>query len=553
MRRHAAAYFAYADSASARGVAWQPLGSTSVRYPNYLRLQQGSRVRVALGLQRAGMGDLHGALAEADAAARHSDTARASSFLGHLIATAGRQIGYRGFIRLLDEDVDLAVARDATERLASLHESDPAITRALLAYSSLEGPVTLALQRDPAARSFDLPFQNVALSNAIENLLAADVVYADESARRGLQRYFPGGSVSEPLAFYYAPWTRFPAARARVQSVAKAHPEALGPSIFAGTSFGRLPVEQRVFFDYHEATRPAPRVGVNMPAERSVRTSQSWEERMRLGVTNLALAQGAWAARLHHLEHGTWPASVADLDPAACPGFAGVPTGRAEDFPQWRLPYGPFACGMLPGDEARAREFAARYFDRTGLGTYSLQVTTTEEGLYKAVAEVAPGFGAGERTLAWLRQSLLALPNGYVRDVHIDARAESPFGQTLYYADTFGPGMQLLREHLAWVPVTDEELMEAGRRSAVQLGRGNVPSNWNDELLGPLPDYGDVDAPVGQQHTAYRIELTIALPAQVFAIWSVGPDGIDQGGEMRARPLHDLAPESDIVIFPGGL
>lgn len=544
MRRHAASYFEYADSANARGVAWQPLATTSIRYPNYLRLQQGSRTRVALAIQRAGMGDLHGALAEAEAAARHSDTARASSFLGHLIAMAGRQAGSRGFVRLLDEDVDVAVARDATERLASLYESDPAITRVLLAYSSLEEPVTLALQRDPAARSFDLAFQNVVLPNAIGNLLAMEAISHDESARRALQRYLPGEGMSEPLAFYYVPWTRFAAARARVQSLAKSHPDALGPSIFAGTSLGRLPVEQRVLFDYHEVMRPAPRIG----DDRSAGTSQSWEERMRTSVTNLALAQGAWAARLHFLEHGIWPASVADLDPAACPGIAGVPAGRSEDFPQWRLPHAPFACGMLPGDEARAREFAARYFDRTGLGHHSLQVSTMEEGLYEAVAEVSPGFGGGERALAWLRQSLLALPNGYVRDVRIMGSPQETFD-----FEPFEFGLRVPPMTSEWIPVTDEELLETGRRNAALLGRGNVPSDWDVELLGPLPDYGEAGATAAQQFSAYRVELTIALPAQVFAIWSAGPDGIDHGGEMHARPLHDLAPESDIVIFPGGL
>ncbi|MDK2972749.1 MAG: hypothetical protein PWP23_2504 [Candidatus Sumerlaeota bacterium] len=526
--------FAYYDDLATRGIAWDWISEDrppqeSFRVPNFLTIQIATKLRTGMAIDAAGDGNWDAAIEHATQAAHLSDPAQGSFLIGYLISVAGRSIAYGGFTRLLDEQPTTEQSRAAALRLNELAATDPRFTDALiLAESGFMMRYLGSFEKREDVPKF--VSGTYAEGMLLLQTLAAVGERSGEIADPDTRAWFRRNTDAQPefanpikALSITIPWTRFAVARKKLQDLAVEDPAFLAASPLAGTAADELPPEERIFL------------------QRAMFYSNVSDmfTRSRTSMTYARLAQAAYAARVHRSETGAWPTSTDDLDPALFPplppgsNMVTPPEGSINEFMDNQTPYGPFHCAVLPVDNNLANAIIGHYLDYgirsdSASGPSNLLLETREDGTRSL--DVLRGVFAQEgqqQALAYVRQSLLGLPNGYVRQVDF----LTPEGQD----------------------ITDEQLIAWG--SAQQATGWDRTFEASKRSFLPVPDYlreesaGDTTQPLPVATMRLRAEF----PGEMFVLWSNGPDGDDDRAQTIYDPTNGAISNGDMIIFPGGL
>jgi hypothetical protein len=295
------------------------------------------------------------------------------------------------------------------------------------------------------------------------------------------------------------PWTDYPSARILVARIAREEPTFMENVAWPRNFSSDLTAEEKLLFAY---------VG-HYPGY--VPEHESWHARR--AATYARLAQAAYEARAYRLEHGEWPETIQSLGA----------TVAASKIP---LPYTPVFFRRLEFDKDRIRDWIRDLMERASdypASSPELTIRELQRTDETIRAEVHVNSGAEIERLdqfVYWKESLLRKPLGWIKSVELfDAKEGKPL---------------------------DEDI---ARRTALSAAARQWSGLEKMQEIGDLrrPDFYPEPATEPQNKwAAVVIKITVEAPRQVFAIWSVGPDGDDDQGRSIG---YAQGWEGDYVVY----
>jgi hypothetical protein len=259
--------------------------------------------------------------------------------------------------------------------------------------------------------------------------------------------------------------------------------------------------------------------------------------RSRHMSTQAALAMVAYATRVHRARTGEWPQSIDALSPelqailqpmideaSVTPSLEGAPLAKLLTR-EYQGPIGPIRVARRPLTRETAPAWAGLLPGAPGL------ITSVE---FSEPADPATGHQRGEMTITLIGGSNSL--EGGVAALDAMGTRDAIAGWACAREATFEWGSLDRDSGNRFVPgdveVSPDELTE------LVLGRAMIPRN--ERPTGPW----------GLTPTQYRLAFTVTLPDAPLAVWSPGPDGVDDG----ALRLHSFAEEAqgkgDLIVWP---
>jgi hypothetical protein len=473
-----------------------PNSTTSAE--SYLAYQTCAKVQRMLAERAVRCGAWDEALARLEALGKISDLARDRQLLGQMIAIAVRGIAYGGYATLLQADPPPEVLNSALQALKRLQASEPAMD-----CWTLLGEPFCSLAYVQAGQTARLPilmlrqYQSLLLQQTVlEYALQAKKIktprlrrWGETQARRfGLASLNSNGLLMLANADMVE-WTAAPAATRWLRDVAAHEPELCRAM--------QLDAPELADMD------PVARMELLTPRLMTMPNIVESLWRARVMQTQGRLVAAALAMRLYRAEHGDWP------EMAEAPGFAWLDATTTETGPVAAVPparpFWPLHMGWVALDDAETsfalwnqrlpiRELMQRPPMR-------LRGTTTVTG--RSLASSWPGDG--------------------------ETRSPQAFHE-------------VFREHPALVTSATLRIRPVLTNVSASCPKKPFVFHLNDNTSQTLLVY--------PENAEWGLRIGLKAPARVRAVWSAGPDGVDDGGLMQYDPTNGTYSRGDQVLFP---
>lgn len=528
-----------------------PTGTVPQRNINYLKIQVGSKLHRVFALDAAGEGNWNEAIREAENSARIGDPVRTNHLIGHLINLATRSIGYGTFERLLQENPDAETSREIAHVLSELNASNPRLHPVQGAMDSADGLAYLARPENDLFVPQFISEMNLVGGALLLTGKRAEEVESNHD-RRWLKRKLEtsgdmGWTSRGTLSSIALPWTRLDATAQRLRHIVRNNPTLLDD----------IPAYLEIVKDIPESDRLFLVFGAS-------HYHSEFLERTRITHTRGYLVQAAYASRVYYLENGHWPDSLEDLDRNL---FSPLPEGSENYFDEQlftqetleaQVPYGPLRMEWQIADNDFMENLVNRYVgDR--LAIFQAQVHIESQSPRNATMEVDKrSIDYPEIRAAFLTQSVESDPEGLIASVRLlDVSGNKPV--ELDVDTLLALGYREIRNKIAigilkeMTPEYEKKLESIRTSQDLQNLRADQVINAamirNLDELKAIYDSRDTNRPRPEK---IRLEMTLNRPDKVFAIWSPGPDGIDEGGRVVYDPTNGTISGGDIVVYPEG-
>lgn len=424
-----------------------------------------------------------------------------------------------GYAELLTFNPPAPVSRAAAERLHALLSELEALP---------ELPISVVAANLPQTLTMGVPARGIGLPLTVtwnEESVRRALYYRDRFEDPWLMAW--ASRFEEPIAYDSAMrnalwWTSTPSEAKFLRLAAKRQPEILAAH--------RLPEELLERLD-------AATLAYTLPYDRSVLDP---ERRLQLTQqpTEVQLLEIAFAARAFRGAEGRWPRDLEELYPEymqtmpegihATPGMSvGV------DTRPWTVL--PVRMGWLELSRAELKaHWDARLPDFNHLGSYNLERTPEQN-----VWEVCHVDWDDRPIRRVALKALLQRREKFLENVELTYRAGREEGTR---AEPLTP------EIARWA--MDEDAAQPDPR---------LPSDISLPAEHRIKRRDQVGRMTPGKLRDVRLTMRTPASLRVFAIWSPGPDGIDDGGRMpyvnyRLQPGGSVrVHRGDIVVFPDGL
>jgi hypothetical protein len=492
-----------------RGRAYYPLvsddKSKTQPYSNYLYLLQiPARLQRALTQRTIWSRDWDKALQELKVAGHFSDAIRTYDNIGCLIAIACRSIANDGYRELLAADPPPDVMRQALDDLLELRSTEPAYDAlsdlALSVHNFMEYEATgihetsreMFFHQDKTLRLLRLWFGGTAgeyWSNQSSNPGLRSQARRNLARVEGFNTIRDGNRESYPDGWRSSSMRlQWTTARATIKLVHRLYQE--DPSFF---SYGCLSDDLLESLDPWTVVAVAWGFGdTNMG---------HFKIRERVGATKGRLTELAFAARIYKSEQGNWPTSVDQLVPAYVPAAT---TARG---------FAPIQLGEIKVDAVVRETLWSRL-------SSNFQHCYFESGMapnvHKPTSEV--GWDASH----WGNDPIMPLVYAQALASHSNLVSEA----NAQYMKANGK---------QWIPITADLAWKITRKNEASKKTGRYYTNNARAALDRI-----------------RITATLHSPDSVFAIWSPGPYGKDNGGRVIYDPIKGINSKGDIIVYPEG-
>lgn len=554
---------------------------------NFLALLNRAKLYRSLAGEAITRRDWPEALAQLDRCAHTGDPVRVNYMIGHLIAVAGRTIAYGGYADLLKADPPEAVLRQALAALTELRQTDPTDSPLMwMAHKRCSMGLIiirpLAQERFSEAPSYSLDSMAgiIGLGETLMHIVLRRDQIQDERLRAWADRFWENHlepRIKKPsLSFMFMidimkrnpSWTLRLSTRRWICEVIESQPELLANDVF--------PVETIQSLDpltFAILTPGSPQIGVN---------SLEVTMRSRSMLTQGRILEAAFAARLFEREHGRWPEGLVDLTPAYFPAleegyvddegkgiFTPIQMGWLDMTPELQstLLSEWVPLKSLKGTGAYHKINADRLEILGAFAMWPIESPIESGDTFTIIADPKnPGkpmvtkldenripFNVYENK--YLTNPVLPLAVTEAMQAHprlfSDAEALIPRVTLKGRKPGVNPGEPLTLANAEFDIQFDPLDADYARRVTDETD----VLFWSQPNKDLPPDKPGEKKPNLKERTVQpprqvMVRSRLTVPERVFTIWSPGPDGQDDGGQIAYDATNGSISRGDLLAFP---
>lgn len=362
------------------------------------------------------------------------------------------------------------------------------------------------------------------------------------SNKEFLEKYMRWSHNSEPYDTF--PITRNIYLTKRLQKLARTEPELMKLSLIPADVSPETPPEDRIIIDFSAS------LYLNT-------TELSFRIRTPLTRTELVLA--ASAARLYYIDNGEWPDDLMDIPNSDYTPLPEKANNRPSEYTQLSLaslldeniPYGPLHSGYIPVNDQILLSILHHYLPslNTSLANKShVDRLLTRNNFVSdhCSPQWSEANDGNQKVTLSIPGKFLNTPYRKVDLLHFLYQKQLINEGNFRYAKHAEVKLKVQSE-TEYRVYSDEELHQFGiQEKRPKIINTTLPEDYKN-LFGP-----EVMKLKPIKYDAI-LELTLELPKELYAIWSVGPDGKNQNAEIPFSPTFGSYSSGDIIIFPGGL
>jgi hypothetical protein len=479
-----------------------------------------------------------------------------------------REYLYRQLNLLPNQDMSLEEELKINKTLTKLRRTAPQVSESIILYSIVSDPIFPLFLGSPRG-----------LPGFMRNIYRT--VSINKGAKEYLRRYPPGNQEGQSDTFIFAQnddqytfsWLRPLADAQKLKAIIAKYPSLEKLSLTSHRVSPSTNSEDKLLMDLFF---------------QSMLLTDFAEVERRAFTTKQDLYLAASASRIYKHKLGTWPDNVEQLSTDSFSPAKHTTTLKSDyetSTPLQQIkdprPYTPFYCGYIPVNQSTLPIFLS-HIDIIGdyQSTYHLR---NQHG--KSLSD----FIHEHLNIHWT-----AMENGHHKiELTIPQDPQVTYKYQLLkllykrqlLASNVFPSVTKATIYIQWDKegsfeiISDQELERLGKEGMTEaLSNTTYPPGYVDLFTSPdaerskenvkdseitkktdklgMSPYIGMGQPYNIHPLSYmkaKLEVTIELPCEVFAIWSVGPDGINDYGLTEFHSNNTTNHKGDIIIFPGGL